>query len=203
MLGAAALAEGISRFRAAKVVFWVFTLVFATSVRCSPLTTIAMPGFLVDSPSRRRRVRPAGQEAIYDRRDLRRSRPLPTGSTPTAPRASSATLIPHDMLYCPDHFKNCLLPEMPINDKLALPASRCRAPTTSPCSSLGRSMSYRRPLPQTFVGNGELSHKLNERFLAVRERVTQEATFDMAAAFTLYDMAAHLRGPPAPRWSIT
>mgnify|MGYP000803524239 CR=1 FL=1 len=48
LLGAAALAEGISRFRAAKVVFWVFTLVFATSVRCSPLTTIALPGFLVD-----------------------------------------------------------------------------------------------------------------------------------------------------------
>ena len=53
LLGAAALAEGISRFRAAKVVFWVFTLVFATSVRCSPLTTIALPGFLVRPEERR------------------------------------------------------------------------------------------------------------------------------------------------------
>ena len=28
-------------------------------------------------------------------------------------------MIPHDMLYCPDHFKNCQLPATPINDKLA------------------------------------------------------------------------------------
>lgn len=26
---------------------------------------------------------------------------------------------PHDMLYNPDHFKNCRLPDAPINDKLA------------------------------------------------------------------------------------
>ena len=28
-------------------------------------------------------------------------------------------MIPHDMLYNPDHFKNCRLPNAPINDKLA------------------------------------------------------------------------------------
>ncbi len=46
LLGAAALAEGITRRRNLKIGFWLFTIAFAaTSVRCSPLTTVAMPGF--------------------------------------------------------------------------------------------------------------------------------------------------------------
>jgi hypothetical protein len=45
------------------------------------------------------------------------------------------------------------------------------------------------PFPQTFVGNGEMSHKLNERFLAVRdEYFALEATFDMGngTTFTIW-----------------
>ena len=45
LLGAAALAEGITRRRNLKIGFWLFTIAFATSVRCSPLTTIALPAF--------------------------------------------------------------------------------------------------------------------------------------------------------------
>ena len=98
-------------------------------------------------------------------------------------------MIPHDTLYCPDHFKNCLLPEMPINDKLAFGFS---VPGTHNFPMQFFEAKYvitADPFPQTFVGNGEMSHKLNERFLAVRdEYFTQEATFDMGngTTFTIW-----------------
>lgn len=51
--------------------FWVFTLVFATSVRCSPLTTIALPGFLVDHfPLAVTEEFVRLDKLIYDRKDL-------------------------------------------------------------------------------------------------------------------------------------
>ena len=38
--GAAALAEGINRRRGLKIAYWAFTLVFAVSVRSTPLTVV-------------------------------------------------------------------------------------------------------------------------------------------------------------------
>ena len=92
LTGAAALAEGISRFRAAKVVFWVFTLVFAVSVRCSPLTVVAMPGFLVDHfPLEVTKEFVRLDKLIYDRKDLPQIKAIANWIDPTAPRARSAT----------------------------------------------------------------------------------------------------------------
>ena len=48
LLGAAALAEGITRHRNLKLGCWAFVLVLSMSVRCSPLTTLAMPGFVTE-----------------------------------------------------------------------------------------------------------------------------------------------------------
>ena len=190
LLGAAALAEGISRFRTAKVVFWVFTLVFATSVRCSPLTTIALPGFLVDHfPLAVTEEFVRLDKLIYDRKDLPQIKAIANWIDTHCTEGEISYMIPHDMLYCPDHFKNCQLPATPINDKLAFGFS---VPGTHNFPMQFFEAKYvltADPFPQTFVGNGEMSHKLNKRFLAVRdEYFALEATFDMGngTTFTIW-----------------
>ncbi len=190
LLGAAALAEGIQKHRNLKLFYWVFTLVFAVSVRCSPLTTIALPGFLVDHfPLAVTEEFVRLDKLIYDRKDLPQIKAIANWIDTHCAEGELSYMIPHDMLYCPDHFKNCLLPEMPINDKLAFGFS---VPGTHNFPMQFFEAKYvltADPFPQTFVGNGEMSHKLNERFLAVREEYfTQEATFDMGngTTFTIW-----------------
>ena len=190
LLGAAALAEGISRFRTAKLVFWVFTLVFATSVRCSPLATIAMPGFMIDHfPLAVTEEFVRLDKLIYNRKDLPQIKAIADWIDTHCAEGEISYMIPHDMLYCPDHFKNCQLPETPINDKLAFGFS---VPGTHNFPMQFFEAKYvltADPFPQTFVGNGEMSHKLNEMFLAVRdEYFVLDATFDMGngTTFTIW-----------------
>lgn len=194
LAGAAALAEGIQKHRELKLFYWVFTLVFAVSVRCSPLTVVAMPGFLVDHfPLEATSEFVRLDKLIYDRKDLPQIKAIANWIDTHCAEGELSYMIPHDMLYCPDHFKNCLLPETPINDKLAFGFS---VPGTHNFPMQFFEAKYvltADPFPQTFVGNGELSHKLNERFLAVRdEYFTQEATFDMGngTTFTIWRRTA-------------
>lgn len=190
LLGAAALAEGIQKHRELKLFYWVFTLVFAVSVRCSPLTTIALPGFLVDHfPLAVTEEFVRLDKLIYDRKDLPQIKAIANWIDTHCAEGELSYMIPHDMLYCPDHFKNCQLPATPINDKLAFGFS---VPGTHNFPMQFFEAKYvltADPFPQTFVGNGEMSHKLNERFLAVRdEYFAQEATFDMGngTTFTIW-----------------
>lgn len=195
LLGAAALVEGIQKHRDLKLFYWVFTLVFAVSVRCSPLTVVAMPGFLVDYfPLKAASEFVRLDKLIYDRKDLPQIKAIANWIDTHCAEGELSYMIPHDMLYCPDHFKNCLLPEMPINDKLAFGFS---VPGTHNFPMQFFEAKYvltADPFPQTFVGKGEMSHKLNERFLAVREQYfTQEATFDMGngTTFTIWRRTAN------------
>ena len=192
LLGAAALAEGISRFRAAKVVFWVFTLVFATSVRCSPLTTIALPGFLVDHfPLAVTEEFVRLDKLIYDRKDLPQIKAIANWIDTHCADGEIAYMIPHDTLYCPDHFKNCQLPATPINNKLAFGFS---VPGTHYFPMQFFEAKYvltADPFPLTHVNDpeNEMSHKLNEQFLAVRDEYFElEETFDMGngTTFTIW-----------------
>lgn len=194
LTGAAALAEGIQKHRNLKLFYWVFTLVFAVSVRCSPLTVVAMPGFLVDHfPLEATREFVRLDQLIYDRKDLPQIKAIANWIDTHCAEGELSYMIPHDMLYCPDHFKNCLLPETPINDKLAFGFS---VPGTHNFPMQFFEAKYvltADPFPQTFVGNGELSHRWNDRFLAVRdEYFTQEATFDMGngTTFTIWRRTA-------------
>ena len=190
LTGAAALAEGIQKHRELKLFYWVFTLVFAVSVRCSPLTVVAMPGFLVDHfPLEATSEFVRLDKLIYDRKDLPQIKAIANWIDTHCAEGELSYMIPHDMLYCPDHFKNCLLPETPINDKLAFGFS---VPGTHNFPMQFFEAKYvltADPFPQTFVGNGELSHRWNDRFLAVRdEYFAQEATFDMGngTTFTIW-----------------
>ena len=198
LTGAAALAEGIQKHRELKLFYWVFTLVFAVSVRCSPLTVVAMPGFLVDHfPLEATREFVRLDKLIYDRKDLPQIKAIANWIDTHCAEGELSYMIPHDMLYCPDHFKNCLLPETPINDKLAFGFS---VPGTHNFPMQFFEAKYvltADPFPQTFVGNGELSHKWNDRFLAVREQsFALETTFDMGngTTFTIWRRTvAHTR----------
>ncbi|UQK46295.1 hypothetical protein MTP39_03435 [Faecalibacterium sp. I3-3-33] len=194
LTGAAALAEGIQKHRELKLFYWVFTLVFAVSVRCSPLTVVAMPGFLVDHfPLEATREFVRLDKLIYDRKDLPQIKAIANWIDTHCAEGELSYMIPHDMLYCPDHFKNCLLPETPINDKLAFGFS---VPGTHNFPMQFFEAKYvltADPFPQTFVGNGELSHRWNDRFLAVREEsFALEATFDMGngTTFTIWRRTA-------------
>ena len=194
LTGAAALAEGIQKHRELKLFYWVFTLVFAVSVRCSPLTVVAMPGFLVDHfPLEATSEFVRLDKLIYDRKDLPQIKAIANWIDTHCAEGELSYMIPHDMLYCPDHFKNCLLPETPINDKLAFGFS---VPGTHNFPMQFFEAKYvltADPFPQTFVGNGELSHRWNDRFLAVRdEYFAQEATFDMGngTTFTIWRRTA-------------
>ena len=190
LTGAAALAEGIQKHRNLKLFYWVFTLVFAVSVRCSPLTVVAMPGFAVDHfPLEVTKEFVRLDKLIYDRKDLPQIKAIANWIDTHCAEGEISYMIPHDMLYCPDHFKNCQLPETPINDKLAFGFS---VPGTHNFPMQFFEAKYvitADPFPQTFVGNGEMSHKLNEMFLAVRdEYFALEATFDMGngTTFTIW-----------------
>ena len=194
LTGAAALAEGIRKHRNLKLFYWVFTLVFAVSVRCSPLTVVAMPGFLVDHfPLKATAEFVRLDKLIYDRKDLPQIKAIANWIDTHCAEGEISYMIPHDMLYCPDHFKNCLLPETPINDKLAFGFS---VPGTHNFPMQFFEAKYvltADPFPQTFVGSGELSHRWNELFLAVRdEYFAQEATFDMGngTTFTIWRRTA-------------
>ena len=47
LVGSASLADAMDRHKAISLAYWAFTLVFALSVRCSPLTVVALPELLI------------------------------------------------------------------------------------------------------------------------------------------------------------
>ena len=190
LLGAAALAENINHRRNLKLAYWLFTIAFAVSVRCSPLTNVALPDFVIDHfplASTKEFVRLDG--LIYDRKDLPQIRAIAQWIDSHCADGEISYMIPHDMLYCSDHFKNCQLPETPINNKLSFGFS---VPGTHEFPMQFFEAKYvitADPFPQTYVGNGEMSHKLNDMFLAVRdEYFALEETFDMGngTTFTIW-----------------
>ena len=190
LLGAAALAEGIDRRRGLKLAYWVFTLVFSVSVRCSPLTIVALPDVIIDNfPLRITKEFVRLDRLIYDRTDLPQIQAIAQWIDTHCTTDSFSYMIPHDMLYCPDHFKNCMLPQTPINDKLAFGFS---VPGTHNFPMQFFEAAYvltADPFPQTYVGSGEMAHKLNEKFVAVRDQYFElDATFDMGngTTFTIW-----------------
>ena len=196
LLGAAALAEGITRRRNLKLGCWAFVLVLSMSVRCSPLTTLAMPGFVIEHfpiqiPATEYFI--SLDKLIYDRKDIGQIRAIADWIDTHCAEGELCYMIPHDMLYNPDHFKNCRLPDAPINDKLAFGFS---VPGTHNFPTQFFEAKYVitcEPFPQTYVGSGEMSIKFNDRFLAVRDQYfTFEKSFDMGngTTFTIWKRTA-------------
>ena len=130
---------------------------------------------------------------IYDRKDIGQIQAIADWIDAHCDAGEISYMIPHDMLYNPDHFKNCRLPDAPINDKLAFgfsvpgthnfPMQFFEAKYVITCD----------PFPQTYAGSGEMSIKLNERFLAAKDDAfTFEQSFDMGngTTFTIWRRTA-------------
>ena len=190
LIGAAALAEGMNRRRNLKIAYWVFTIAFASSVRCSPLTSVALPDVVIDHfPLAATKEFVRLDRLIYDRTDLPQIQSIAKWIDTHCADGEIAYMIPHDMLYCPDHFKNCLLPQTPINGKLAFGFS---VPGTHYFPMQFFEAKYvltADPFPLTYAGQGEMSHKLNDMFLAVRDQYFElEQTIDMGngTTFTIW-----------------
>ena len=130
-------------------------------------------------------------DLVYDRKDLPQIKAIASWIDTHCAEGEISYMIPHDMLYCPDHFKNCLLPQTPINNKLAFGFS---VPGTHYFPMQFFEAKYvltADPFPLTHVNDpeNEMSHKLNDMFLAVRdEYFALEETFDMGngTTFTIW-----------------
>lgn len=203
LTGSAALAEGIRKHRKLKLFYWAFTLVFATSVRCSPLTTVALPGFVVDHFSLKAVSEFVRLDKLtYDRTDAAQIQRVDDwiDAHCDAEKGEFAYMIPHDMLYNSDMFQYAALPDIQLQGKLAAGIS---IPGTHEFPVRFFEAKYvltAEPFPQTFVSGGELSGRWNALFCAARdEHFTQAASFDMGngTVFTVWE-----RTEPADRAEV-
>ena len=203
LVGSAALADGLKKHTAVKLCYWGFTMVFAVSVRCSPLTTVALPGFVVDHfPLKAVSEFVRLDKLTYDRTDAAQIQRVDDwiDAHCNAEKGEFAYMIPHDMLYNSDMFQYAALPDIQLQGKLSAGIS---IPGTHEFPVRFFEAKYvltAEPLPQTFVSGGELSGRWNALFCAARdEHFTQAASFDMGngTVFTVWE-----RTEPADRAEV-
>ena len=205
LVGSAALADGLKKHTAVKLCYWGFTMVFAVSVRCSPLTTVALPGFVVDHfPLKAVSEFVRLDKLTYDRTDAAQIQRVDDwiDAHCDAEKGEFAYMIPHDMLYNSDIFQYAALPDIQLQGKLAAGIS---IPGTHEFPVRFFEAKYvltAEPFPQTFVSGGELSGRWNALFCAARdEHFTQAASFDMGngTVFTVWSAPSL---PTGLRWNI-
>ena len=203
LVGSAALADGLKKHTAVKLCYWGFTMVFAVSVRCSPLTTVALPGFVVDHfPLNAVSEFVRLDKLTYDRTDAAQIQRVDDwiDAHCDAEKGEFAYMIPHDMLYNSDIFQYAALPDIQLQGQLSAGIS---IPGTHEFPVRFFEAKYvltAEPLPQTFVSGGELSGRWNALFCAARdEHFTQAASFDMGngTVFTVWE-----RTEPADRAEV-
>lgn len=203
LVGSAALADGLKKHTAVKLCYWGFTMVFAVSVRCSPLTTVALPGFVVDHfPLKAVSEFVRLDRLTYDRTDAAQIQRVDDwiDAHCDAEKGEFAYMIPHDMLYNSDIFQYAALPDIQLQGKLSAGIS---IPGTHEFPVRFFEAKYvltAEPLPQTFVSGGELSGRWNALFCAARDaHFTQAASFDMGngTVFTVWE-----RTEPADRAEV-
>lgn len=203
LIGIAALTDNIERRKPLKTGVWAVAVIFSITSRCAPLTMIAMPApveHFVSSVFGIKQEYVQLDDLISDRTDIGQIRAIASWIDENCAAGEITYMIPHDMLYCPDHFKNCYLPSRPIDSKLAFGFS---VPGTHNFPMEFFEAKYvitADPFPQTYVGEGEMSNTLNDMFLAVcDEYFEQVETFDMGngTVFTVWQ-----RTVPATRAEV-
>ena len=201
LCGAAGLAESIEHFKIPKICFWVFTLVFAISVRCSPLTVMALPEVVIHA------FHPASlaeyqrlDELTYNRKDKAQIQAMAQWLDEHLGEGEIAYMIPDDMLYNPGHLRNCNLPEHALDgrlpDSFSVPGTH-----TFPTGFFdARYVLTADPFPLSLAPDTELGHRFNAVFLQLRDTTHQKvATFDMGngTVFTIWE-----RVTPATREEV-
>lgn len=182
-VGAAALTETLDRQKGLKLGFVACNLVLSMSVRCSPLTIVALPEpvlrFLSDKTSFTETFVRL-DDAIYDRLDQPQIQALTSWVDQHCAPGETAYMIPHDMLYNPDIFQNCALPQVQLADKLCFGFSILGTHNFPTGYLDSKYVITADPFPQTYVSEGELSAKLNQCFLEERDQYfAYETQFDM------------------------
>ena len=186
LVGAAGLAESIDKFKVPKLCYWAFTLVFAVSVRCSPLTVMALPELVIHA------FHPASlteymhfDELTYDRKDLSQIQAVTEWLTAHLGEGDTAYMIPDDMLYNPGHLRNCMLPEHPLDGKLPDSFSVPGTHTFPMGFFEAKYVITADPFPSTLAPDTELGHRFNAKFIQLRDEThTLAATFDMGNGYT-------------------
>ena len=186
LVGAAGLAESIDKFKVPKLCYWAFTLVFAVSVRCSPLTVMALPELVIHT------IHPASlteymhfDELTYDRKDLSQIQAVTEWLTAHLGEGDTAYMIPDDMLYNPGHLRNCMLPEHPLDGKLPDSFSVPGTHTFPMGFFEAKYVITADPFPSTLAPDTELGHRFNAKFIQLRDEThTLAATFDMGNGYT-------------------
>lgn len=186
LVGAAGLAESIDKFKVPKLCYWAFTLVFAVSVRCSPLTVMALPELVIHA------FHPASlteymhfDELTYDRKDLSQIQAVTQWLTAHLGEGDTAYMIPDDMLYNPGHLRNCMLPEHPLDGKLPDSFSVPGTHTFPMGFFEAKYVITADPFPSTLAPDTELGHRFNAQFIQLRDEThTLAATFDMGNGYT-------------------
>ena len=182
----AGLAESIDKFKVPKLCYWAFTLVFAVSVRCSPLTVMALPELVIHT------IHPASlteymhfDELTYDRKDLSQIQAVTEWLTAHLGEGDTAYMIPDDMLYNPGHLRNCMLPEHPLDGKLPDSFSVPGTHTFPMGFFEAKYVITADPFPSTLAPDTELGHRFNAKFIQLRDEThTLAATFDMGNGYT-------------------
>ena len=192
--GSAGLADGLDRFRVPKLCFWAFTLVFAVSVRCSPLTLMALPEVVIHA------FRPASlaeymelDQLTYDRKDTPQLQAMTQWLADRLGDGETAYMIPDDMLYNPGHLRNCLLPQHPLEGKLPDSFSVPGTHNFPMAFFEAKYVLTADPFPLSYASPTELGHRLNAKFLELRDSTHQQvATFDMGngTVFTIWERTA-------------
>ena len=186
LVGAAGLAESIDKFKVPKLCYWALTLVFAVSVRCSPLTVMALPELVIHT------IHPASlteymhfDELTYDRKDLSQIQAVTQWLTAHLGEGDTAYMIPDDMLYNPGHLRNCMLPEHPLDGKLPDSFSVPGTHTFPMGFFEAKYVITADPFPSTLAPDTELGHRFNAKFVQLRDEThTLAATFDMGNGYT-------------------
>ena len=194
LCGAAGLAEGIERFKVPKLCFWALALVFAVSVRCSPLTLLALPEVFI------RNIHPASlaeyqrlDQLTYDREDKPQIQAMAQWLIDRLGDGEIAYMIPDDMLYNPGHLRNCFLPEHPLDGKLPDSFSVPGTHNFPMAFFEAKYVLTADPFPQSYASSTELGHRLNAKFVELRDSTHQQvATFDMGngTVFTIWERTA-------------
>lgn len=194
LVGSASLADAMDRHKAISLAYWAFTLVFAISVRCSPLTVVALPELLIHAYQPSSLAEYMRLDSLtYDRKDKSQLQTMAQWLENHLSEGQIAYMIPNDMLYNAGHVRNCQFPQRPLDGKMPDGFSVPGTHNFPMAFFEAKYVLTAEPFPLSLVPDSDLSHRFNEEFVELRGSTHQlAATFDMGNGyvFTVWERTA-------------
>ena len=194
LAGSASLADAMDRHKTISLAYWAFTLVFALSVRCSPLTVVALPELLIHAYQPSSLAEYMRLDSLtYDRKDKSQLQTMAQWLENHLSEGQIAYMIPNDMLYNAGHVRNCQFPQRPLDGKIPDGFSVPGTHNFPMAFFEAKYVLTAEPFPLSLVPDSDLSHRFNEEFVELRGSTHQlAATFDMGNGyvFTVWERTA-------------